>query len=79
MEIEMEHVVFSFSYDVQAFFDEFDFLNQTKIAEMAGINSALLRQYASGVKHPSKEQALKIEVAIHKLARDLEAVSVYAD
>jgi hypothetical protein len=79
LEIDIENALFSFSYDVQAFFDEFDFLNQTKIAEIAGINPALLRQYASGVKHPSKEQALKIEMAIHKLARDLESVSVYAD
>ncbi len=79
LEIDIENVVFTFSYDVQAFFEEFDFLNQTKIAQLAGINPALLRQYSSGVKHPSKEQALKIEVAIHKLAHDLEAVSVYAD
>jgi hypothetical protein len=79
LDIKFENVTFSFSYDIQAFFQSFNFLNQTKIAEVAGINPALLRQYASGVKHPSKEQALKIEVAIHKLARELESVSVYAE
>lgn len=79
MHIEIENIIFNFYYDVQAFFETFNFLNQTKIAEIAGINPALLRQYASGVKHPSKEQALKIEMAIHKLARDLEAASVYAE
>jgi hypothetical protein len=78
-DIDTENIIFSFHFDVQSFFDEFNFLNQTKIAELAGINPALLRQYASGVKHPSKEQALKIEKAIHNLSRELQAVSVYAD
>ncbi len=71
-------VVFDYHYDVSAFFENFDFLKQTKIAELSGINAALLRQYASGVKHPSPEQAKKIEKAIHKLAKELEAVSLYA-
>lgn len=71
-------VVFDYHYDVSAFFESFDFLKQTKIAELSGINAGLLRQYASGVKHPSPEQAKKIEKAIHKLAKELEAVSLYA-
>lgn len=77
--INLDAVHYQFNYDVQAFFAEFDFLNQTKIAEIAGINPALLRQYASGVKHPSKEQALKIETAIHNVSKELQAASVYAD
>ena len=72
-------VEFDYHYDVSAFFENFDFLKQTKIAELSGINTGLLRQYASGVKHPSPNQAKKIETAIHKLAKKLEAVSLYAD
>lgn len=68
---------FDYHYDVSAFFENFDFLKQTKIAELSGINAGLLRQYTSGVKHPSPEQAKKIEKAIHKLAKELEAVSLY--
>lgn len=70
--------VFDHTYDVSAFFENFDFLNQTRIAELSGINPGLLRQYASGVKHPSAQQAKKIEMVIHKLARELKAVSLYA-
>lgn len=73
-EVEFEHL-----YDVSVFFENFNFLKQTKIAELAGINSSLLRQYASGIKHPSPEQAKKIETAIHKLAKDLEAVSLFSE
>jgi len=76
---EISDVEFDYLYDVSVFFENFNFLKQTKIAELAGINSSLLRQYATGIKHPSPEQAKKIEVAIHKLARDMEAVSLYAE
>src|SRR5438874_13724650 len=52
----LKEVDFDYTYDLSVFFEKFDFLNQSKIAEMSGINPGLLRQYASGVKHPSKEQ-----------------------
>lgn len=68
--------VFSYAYDLTVFFEEFDFLNQSKIAELAGINPGLLRQYASGVKSPSADQARKIEKAVHNLARELRSVSL---
>lgn len=70
--------VFDHTYDVSAFFESFDFLNQTRIADLSGINPGLLRQYASGVKHPSPQQTKKIESAIHKLAQELKAVSLHA-
>ncbi|MEJ0104089.1 MAG: hypothetical protein WDO19_16675 [Bacteroidota bacterium] len=68
--------LFSHSYDLTVFFEEYDFLKQSKIAELAGINPGLLRQYASGVKYPSAEQVLKIEKAVHDLARELQLVSL---
>ncbi len=74
----LENVEFTYSYDLTVFFDEFSFLNQSKIAELSGINPGLLRQYASGVKHPSREQANKIQVAIKDLANRLKSVKIYA-
>jgi hypothetical protein len=71
-------VEFESSYDVSAFFENFDFLNQSKIAELSGINPDLLRQYASGIKHPSSAQAKKIESAIHRLAKELKSVTLHA-
>ena len=76
--VDPEKVQFELAYDLQAFFDEHDFLKQSKIAEIAKVNPGLLRQYASGVKHPSPDQTKKIEAAIHKLANELQAVSLYA-
>ena len=75
---ELEDVEFTYTYDLTVFFEKFSFLNQSKIAELSGINPSLLRQYASGVKHPSKEQANKIQFAIRDLANELKAVKIYA-
>lgn len=65
-------------YDLEAFFMEHSYLKISSIAEQAGINPGLVRQYASGVKHPSAEQAKKIEATIHKIANDLQQVELYA-
>lgn len=35
------------AYDISAFFDNFNFLNQSKIAQLTNINASLLRQYSS--------------------------------
>lgn len=77
-QVDVSQLEYEFVYDLQAFFQEFSFLKQTKIAKLAGLNPGLVRQYASGVKHPSGDQAMKIENAIHKLAQELQAVSIYA-
>ena len=70
---------FEYSYDLTAFFEQYDFLKQSKIAELAGMNPGLLRQYASGVKFPSPDQTKKIEKAVHDLAKELKAVSIHAE
>ncbi|MDB5263997.1 MAG: hypothetical protein JWQ14_3280 [Adhaeribacter sp.] len=77
-QVDVSKLHFTFVYDLQAFFQEFNYLKQSKIAELAGLNPGLVRQYASGVKHPSADQAIKLENAIHKLAQELQAVSIYA-
>ncbi|MDZ4710478.1 MAG: helix-turn-helix transcriptional regulator [Saprospiraceae bacterium] len=74
----IKEINFNHLYDLRAFFDRFDSLNQSKLAHLASINPSLLRQYASGTKFPSIQQASKIEKAIHKLAEELSKVSIYA-
>jgi len=73
--IEPENVVFEVEYDLETFFEEFDFLNISKIAKQAGINSSLMRQYASGTKHPGQKQVKKIEEAIRSLGQRLSEVT----
>jgi hypothetical protein len=75
---DIDNIDFDYQYDLTAFFEQFSFLNQSKIAELAGINPGLLRQYTSGVKHPSKAQAQKIQTAIRDLAARLKSVRIYA-
>lgn len=76
--VKVDQVTFDLRYDLQAFFQDHDYLKITVIAKRAGMNPGLLRQYASGVKYPSADQAKKIEKAIHNLGQDLGRVSLYA-
>ena len=74
----LDNIEFDYVYDLTVFFEEFSFLNQSKIAELSGINPGLLRQYASGVKNPSREQADKIQKAIRDLAAKLRSIRISA-
>lgn len=78
-DVNPENIVFDRKYDVYALFEQFDFLNISKIAKHAEINPGLLRQYASGVKHPSLIQAKKIEETLHRLAMQMQKASVFAN
>lgn len=72
-----EQVKFICQYDIYALFQKFDFLKISNVAEHAGMNPGLLRQYVSGAKSPSDEQVKKIERTLHKLAEELkEAIIV---
>lgn len=66
---------FTYKYDMQSFFDYFSFLNVTKIAELAGINPSLMRQYTSGVANAGQKQYDKIRVAIGKISKELSAAT----
>jgi hypothetical protein len=77
-DVDPETIIFDLRYDVYSLFDQFDFLNISKVAKYAGIHPGLLRQYASGVKHPSLTQAKKIEETLHRLAGQMQKASVYA-
>jgi hypothetical protein len=75
--IDPQNIVFDIRCDVYALFQQFDFLNISKVAKHADIHPGLLRQYASGVKHPSLNQAKKIEDTLHRLAAAMQKASVY--
>ncbi|HEV7382648.1 MAG TPA: hypothetical protein VGN64_22790 [Dyadobacter sp.] len=76
-EVDPVTVQFQVGYDLTAFFEQFDFLKITKIAELSGVNGSLMRQYATGKKFPSAKQAKKIERAVKELARQLLKVQIY--
>ncbi|MFI5193662.1 MAG: hypothetical protein ACHQD7_06380 [Chitinophagales bacterium] len=75
--IDLDNIRIEFAYDLQAFFQEHDYLKISSVAEQAGLNPGLVRQYASGVKYPSAAQANKIRNAVKKIARQLLGDSIY--
>ena len=76
--VSVDTVTWEVRYDVQAFFMQHPYLSITAVAGIAGINPGLLRQYSSGVKHPSAKQVVKIEKAIKQIVKQLNTVTLYA-
>ncbi|MEZ0484298.1 hypothetical protein [Fibrella aquatica] len=74
--IKETDITYNYEYDLTALFDVFKAIKITTIAEFAGINSSLMRQYAIGNKKPSEKQAKKIETALRQLGERLMHVSV---
>lgn len=62
---------FVYHYDMKSFFEYFDFLNVSKVAQRAGINPSLMRKYTSGVANAGEGQYLKLQRAIHSIAEEL--------
>lgn len=69
-----EEVSFELAYDLYAFFEQYDYLKISKIAEYASMNPSLLRHYKAQTKFPSAEQVKRIEDAVHRLAQELADV-----
>lgn len=46
------------------------------LERITGINQKQLWHYASGVRNPRPEQALKLETALHKLGEELLAINL---
>lgn len=70
-EIEIE-----WCYDIQSFFKCFAYLKISKIAEKAGINASLLRNYASGCSKAGEGQYIKLRAAIKEVAKELEEATL---
>ena len=74
--VSADEIQFNIEYDLTALFEIFNAIKIGSIAELAGINKGLMRQYASGVKSASAQQAKKVETAIRQLGERLTRVKV---
>ena len=72
---EIPDLEFSYHYDMKSFFDYFDFLNITKVAQRAGINPSLMRKYAAGIVCAGEPQYHKLQKAVHHFAQELQDVA----
>jgi predicted RNase H-like HicB family nuclease len=70
---ELKNITFEYKYDLPSFLNCYNYLNMTKLADRAGVNPSLMRQYKRG-QYVSEKQASKIQEAIHKIGRELLAV-----
>ena len=46
---EVGHIDVTFKYDLQSFFNYFDWINVSQFAKKAGINESKMRQYKNGL------------------------------
>lgn len=70
-DMPQETLKFEIVVDLQEFFVINDYINITKLAKRAGMNTSLLRQYAKGIKYPSLEQVAKIERTLKEIGWEL--------
>lgn len=65
-----------FKYDLESFFNYFDWINASKFAAYAGINESKMRQYKTGAAFAGEKTTKKILKAIKKLGVELSAASL---
>ncbi len=73
---ELIDIEFEFKYDIASLFNYYNFINVSQFAKSAGINPSLMRQYKTGHQYISENQVLKIETALHKIAREFAEIKL---
>ena len=58
-------------FDVGAFFSYYPFFNITQFSKFVGINAAQMRQYASGIRRPTKQKKDDINRAVRYIVEAL--------
>lgn len=56
------------TFDVPSFFSYYPYFNITQLAKFAGMNATQLRQYASGIRKPTKQKLEQLNEAIKNIA-----------
>ena len=74
-ELNDGNLEFEYVYDLSGFFAYYKFISPTKIARRIGVNSSLMRQYASGCTYLSYDKKKEIEREIHTIGKEFLAVS----
>lgn len=67
---EMEYIDVTFKYDLQSFFNYFDWINVSQFAKKAGINESKMRQYKNGLAFAGESTTKKILDTIKNIVAD---------
>ena len=62
-------------FDVGSFFSYYPFFNVTQLAKFTGLNPTQVRQYASGVRQPTKQKKEQLNQAISSIIETLSGDS----
>lgn len=73
---ELKEVEVEYRYDLQSFFNYFNWINISKFAQAAGINESKMRQYKTGKAFASERTKNTIESTIHKMSEELASVEL---
>lgn len=73
---ELKDVEVEYRYDLQSFFNYFNWINISKFAQAAGINESKMRQYKTGKAFASERTKNTIESTIHKMSEELASVEL---
>ena len=66
-----------YSFDTQSLLQHYNgIFTNAALERLTGINQRQLQHYASGISKPRREQAKKIESALHALGRELLVVEL---
>ena len=74
--VNEEEIVVSFKYDLESFFNYFDWINVTQLARIAGINESKMRQYKAGLAYASEKTARKLLTTIRRIGAELQAAEI---
>lgn len=73
---EVGHIDVTFKYDLQSFFNYFDWINVSQFAKKAGINESKMRQYKNGLAFAGESTTKKILDAIKNIGAELQSATL---
>ena len=73
---EMEYIDVTFKYDLQSFFNYFDWINVSQFAKKAGINESNMRQYKNGLAFAGESTTKKILDTIKNIGAELQSATL---
>lgn len=73
---EFPDVELSFSFDVGSMFSYYPWLNISAVARKIGINTSLMRKYASGLCKPSRKRIEQIQQGVREMASEMQSISM---
>ncbi len=73
---EVEHIDVTFKYDLQSFFNYFDWINVGQFARKAGINESKMRQYKNGLAFAGESTTKKILDTIKNIGAELQSATL---